>query len=386
MQGDFYRGTEDMPNSPDGSLLGGNIVTRYQHHGTASELQVQAYYDQNEQFGPAGSTAFVVHTYDLELQQTIAATANQRIIWGGGERVYTYGITNTATLLFEPPHRELTLGNVFIQDTISLAPQLSFVAGIKAEDDPYSGWTPLPDARLSFSLSERAALWAAASRAIRSPTPFDDEVVEKFGSLTYLAANTRFRPERVTAYEVGSRSQPSADFSLSVAAFYNVYDDLRTIEPSGGPPLGIPFYWGNFIRGDTYGIDAWGNWQVYDWWRVSPGVAWLRSRLGFKPGASRLLGLAQTADDPSSHATLTSSMNFPHRTSLDASLRYVGALPNPAMPHYYDLDARFGWRVTNALELSLSGVNVLHAHHEQLTVPYGEQITRTAFAEARWRF
>jgi len=140
------------------------------------------------------------------------------------------------------------------------------------------------------------------------------------------------------------------------------------------------------MRGDTYGVDAWGNWQVNDWWRLSPGLTRLRSRLAFKPGASQLLGLSQAGDDPSSHATLSSSMNLPHRMSFDASLRYVGALPDPALPHYYELDARFGWRPTDALELSLNGANLLHAQHTELPAPNGEQITRSAAVEARWRF
>jgi iron complex outermembrane receptor protein len=386
LQGDFYRGTENILDNSDGLLLGGNVLSRYQHHGAWSDLQVQAYFDQTEQFGPAGGTAFVVHTYDLELQQTIAAGTRNHIVWGGGERVYSYGITNTATLLFEPSSHALTLGNAFIQDTVELTRSLNVLAGVKLEDDPYSGWTPLPDARLSWGITDRATMWAAASRAIRSPTPFDDEVVEKIGSLTYLAANTQFRPEEVIAYEVGMRAQPSPDFSFSAAAFYNVYGDLRTIQPPSATVL-LPFYWGNTMRGDTYGIDAWANWQLSEWWRLSPGVSWVRERLAFKPGAVEVLGLAQAADDPSSHATLTSSMNFSHRTTLDASLRYVGALPDPALPHYYDLDTRFGWEPVTGVELSLTGANLLHARHTELPPPAGgEQITRSVLAEARWRF
>jgi iron complex outermembrane recepter protein len=385
VQGDFYRGTENMLDSPDGLLIGGNVLTRYQHHGSISDLQVQAYFDQTEQFGPTGDTAFVVHTYDLELQQTIAAGSHNRIIWGGGERIYSYGITDTTSLLFEPSSHALTLGDVFVQDTAALTHELNFIFGIKLEDDPFSGWTPLPDARLSWEVNDRASVWAAASKAIRSPTPFDDEVVEKLGSITYLQASTEFRPERVTAYEIGSRAQPDAKLSLSVAAFYNVYDDLRTVEPASATVF-LPLYWGNSMRGDTYGIDAWGNWQVNDWWRLSPGVTWVRARLEFKSGASQLLGLSQAGDDPSSHATLASSMNLPHRTSFDASFRYVGALPDPALPHYYELDARFGWRASDAVELSLNGANLLHARHYEYPVPTGEQIVRSVMAEARWRF
>jgi iron complex outermembrane receptor protein len=225
----------------------------------------------------------------------------------------------------------------------------------------------------------------AASRAIRSPTPFDDEVLEKLQTITYLVANTQFHPEQVTAFEIGSRSQASDDVSVSITAFYNVYDDLRTVEPASAN-IFLPLYWGNEMRGDTFGIDAWSTWQLSDWWRLSPGVSWVRERLSFKPGAIQLLGVDQAADDPSSHATLTSSMNFAHRTSFDATLRYVGALPNPELPHYYDLDAGLGWQPSNGLEVSLRGANLLHARHTEFPAPNGEQITRSVIAEARLRF
>jgi iron complex outermembrane receptor protein len=287
-------------------------------------------------------------------------------------------------LLFVPPRHSLTLGNTFVQDTLQLAKSLNMVVGIKLEDDPYWGWTPLPDARVSWQMTENSDLWAAASRAIRSPTPFDDEVEEKAGSAVYLAGNTRFRPESVTAYEVGSRTQAAATLSVSVAAFYNVYDDLRTVEPA--PVSVLPLYWGNLMRGDTYGVEAWANWQATDWWRLSPGFTALREQLRLKPGASGLLGIAQAADDPSSHATLTSSMDLGHRTSFDATLRYVGALPDPALAHYYEMDARVGWRPSHTLEVSLSGLNLLHARHSEFAAPSGEYIPRSVMAEARWRF
>ena len=385
VQGDFYSGTQNVLDDSNGSLLGANIVTRFQHHNDKSDLQVQAYFDQTQQFGPPGQTGFVVHTYDVELQQTIAAGARDRIIWGGGGRVYSYGITNTATLLFEPPNRSLTLGDVFIQDTLALSQQLSVVVGLKMEDDPYSGWTALPDARISWGITDRATVWAAASRAIRSPTPFDTEVIEKLGTITYLAANLQFRPEEVRAYEIGSRVQPSDAVSLSVTAFYNVYDDLRTVDPASSTAF-LPLYWGNFMRGDTYGIDAWVNWQILDWWRLSPGITWVGEKLEFKPGASELLGVAQAADDPSSHATLASSMNLPNHLSFDALLRYVGALPSPALPHYMELDARLGWQASNAVELSVRGANLLHARHTEFPAPDGEQITRSVIAEVRVKF
>ena len=385
VQGDFYRATESTLNGLDGTLLGGNLVGRYEHHGAQSDLQVQAYIDQSEQYGPAGGGGFIVHTYDIALQDAIALGTRNHLVWGAGERLYNFGITNETELLFVPDHHALTLGNIFLQDTISLSSAVNLTLGLKAEDDPFSGWTPLPDLRLSWAINDHLATWAAASRAIRSPTPFDTDVVEKIGPSVFLQANSGFRAEEVRAYELGARAQPSEAVSFSIAGFYNVYDDLRTIETASTTTL-LPLYWGNRMRGDTFGIDAWANWQLTDWWRLSPGATWVRERLRFTPGASELLGVGQAGDDPSSHASLVSSMNLPRRLTLDATLRYVGALPGPALPHYTELDARLGWRMNQRAEFSLRGANLLHARHYELPAGDGEQITRSVIAEARFTF
>lgn len=389
VQGDYYHGAEQVVQNSDALVQGGNILTRYEHRGDASDLQVQLYDDQTEQFGPGeNNSGFVVHTYDLALQQSLQAGAFHRLVWGGGERLYAYGITDSSSLTWVPPSRNLSLGNVFAQDTFTVSPRVNLTYGLKLEDDPYSGWSPLPDVRMSFLLSERETVWAAASRAIRSPTPFDEDVVEYLGGLPALIATGRFKPEEVVAYELGCRSQPSRGFSLSVTPFYNVYDNLRTVDPS---PTGgfFPLYFGNDLRGETYGVDAWGDWQVSEVWRLSPGLTWVRDRLSFKPGTSQLLGTVQAGDDPSVHASLTSSLDLPRHITFDAALRYMGALPNPSMPHYYELNARLGWQVNRDLGLSLNGQNLLHERHTEVSpVPAagGEEILRGVLVEVRWRF
>ena len=79
-------------------------------------------------------------------------------------------------------------------------------------------------------------------------------------------------------------------------------------------------------------------------------------------------------------------MDLGRGLSFDASLRYVGALPDPSLPSYYEMDARVGWRATSAIELSISGSNLLHARHQEFPGPDGEVITRSVMAQAQWRF
>jgi iron complex outermembrane receptor protein len=385
VQGDAYRATEHELASQDSLALGANVLTRFEHDGDRSSLKVQAYYDQSEQRSPGSGGAFVLNTYDIEAQQSIAVGNRNLLIVGGGERLNDYSITNATSLLFEPSSRDLTLGNVFAQDTLRLAAALDLILGFKMEDDPYSGWSPLPDVRLSWQASDKTTFWAAASRAIRSPTPFDVDVVEKVGPTVFLTGNARFRPESLWAYEAGTRVQASSSLLLTFAAFYNDYNDLRTIEPASATVF-LPLQWGNLMQGHTFGLESWASWQVNDWWRLSPSFTWLRERLAFKAGASGLLGIAQETDDPSSHAALTSSIDLSRRLTIDATVRYVGALPSPALRSYYEADLRCGWRVSPVWDLSISGQNLLHKEHLEFATPNGEYITRSVLAESRWRF
>jgi iron complex outermembrane recepter protein len=386
LQGDAYRATENQLGAADVAIAGANVLTRWQHTTDDSQLQVQTFIDQTQRRAPIGGDAFVLHTYDAEIQDALSAGPNQRLVFGAGERVNSYGVTNSQSLLFEPPSRALTLGDVFAQDTISLARPVKLTIGLKLEDDPYSGWTPLPDVRASWDIGDKALLWAAASKAIRSPTPFDDDVVEKLAGAVFLTGNAHFEPEKLTAYEIGYRGELAAHISLSVSSFYNVYDNLRTIEPNSTTQF-LPLKWGNLMQGDTYGVEAWSNVEITDWWRLAPGVKWLHKDLHFSAGASGLLGLPQAGDDPSVQAQLRSSMDLGRSLTFDASLQHVSALPAPITPGYYDVTARLAWRVSRAVALSLSGFNLTHAHHIEFAVADGgEEISRSFIAEAHVSF
>lgn len=384
-QGDLYHGDESQPaQTANDEVEGGNLLARWQHRSGRGLWQLLGYYDYSERDGPPGAGAQALRSYDLELQESLDLAGN-RVVWGAGSRLHRYHITNATSLLFEPDSRTLALGNLFAQDTIGLGWNLELTAGLKVEQDPYAGWTPLPDLRLAWNAPGGALLWASAARAIRSPTPFDEDVQEKLGGAVFLTGNRDFRPEKVDAYELGYRGQPWPRLSLSAAAFFDRYDDLRSIEP-GNVPGGIPLMWGNQIRGHAYGLDAWAQWQALPWWRLSPGVRLLRKELEFMPGSSQILGVQQSGDDPRSQALLRSAMDFGGRLSFDATLRYTGTLPDPHLPAWVEMDAALLGHVSRHLDLSLSGFNLLHQRHLEYPAPSGEYIRRSVLLQARWTF
>lgn len=353
---------------------------------------MQAYFDQTQRFTDDDVAAgFVFKTYDLAIQHSFALGDRNDIVWGAGERVNRYRITNTSAFLFDPASRTQRLANIFAQDSISLSKTVKLILGTKFEDDPYrSGLTPLPSARLSWKVSDTALLWSAASRAVRSPTPFDRDVVENLGTLRFLIGDANFKSEKLTAYELGYRGQPTDNTSLSISTYYNVYDDLRSIELA---PAGtfLPLQWGNEMEGDTYGIEIWGSYQVNPRWRLDAGFNALHEDLRFKNGSAGSLGLTgfpgieQAGSDPKHTASLRSSFNLAAAVTLDLDLRYVGERPDPVVPSYHELNAHLAWSVSKSWVVSLSGFNLLHAQHREYTEP-SDSIKRSVFVNSRWHF
>jgi iron complex outermembrane receptor protein len=384
LEGDGYRGAHAQDGAPDELIAGANLVSRWTHTWQdGSALQAQAYYDHAERGTQDGGGFFRVDTYDLDVQHSFSLNRRNDIVWGGGVRDADYTINGTSTLFFVPASRQLILADLFAQDSVTITKTVKLILGLKFEEDPYSGLAILPTVRLSWKPTDSTLIWASASEAIRTPTPFDRDVVEKFGGIVGLAGNTNFQPEKLDALELGGRFQPIDRASLSISTYYNEYNDIRTIEPAPGGFF--PLSWGNGLRGDTYGVEAWGDYRLADWWRMTATINLMHEHLTFKQGASGIIGPSQAGDDPTAQASLRSSMNLGSAVTLDGALRYVSALPNPAVPAYAELNLRLGWNVTPRLQIALTGSNLLHERHLEFPAPAAYAVPRSAFIELRWR-
>ncbi|HEY2033575.1 MAG TPA: TonB-dependent receptor [Rhizomicrobium sp.] len=387
VQGDLYDGRQNNGGSADGLISGGNLQANWNHDFTdGSSLQVLAYYDNVERTTTGGSAGFIVDTYNIEAQYNVAWGSWNNLVVGAGQRLSHYAITNqigpVTSLLFIPNKGDLNLSDVFVQDQMSLSNDFDLILGLKLEDDPYSGVTPMPSVRASWRVDDDNMLWAAVSRAIRSPTPFDTHVGEDLGTVRFLNGNPDFLPEKLTAYELGYRGQLSNNASLSVSAFDDEYENLKSIEID--PVTVFPLHWGNRMKGRVFGVEAWATYEAADWWRLSAGANIQNESFEFKPGASGILGLAQQGNDPHHQASLRSSMDLSDSVSFDADFRYVGRLPNPHVPSYVELNARLGWMITDRIELAISGYNLLHDQHQEFEP--GDMVKRSFFVDTRWKF
>jgi iron complex outermembrane receptor protein len=303
------------------------------------------------------------------------------------------------TVALDPEHLDQDLYSAFIQDEIKLHEKLFFTLGTKVEHTDYTGWEVEPSARLQWNVSTNQMLWAAVSRAVRTPSRLDRDLRTPTNfPLSFpqdiLKGSDDFVSENVVAYELGYRAQLGPKVSTSISTFYNEYDDIRSVRVTPGGLLGLPFVFDNDLKGETYGIELGVNYQVSDWWRLHLGYNLLEENIRIKPGGMDLNNGLNETSDPRHQASIRSSMNLPNNLELDAQLRWVDTLHNNngadagIVSSYSELNVRLGWHPTSKLELSIVGQNLLHDHH----VEYGFnnaariEIERSVYGKVQWRF
>jgi len=383
VQGDLY---ENVVDTPDGRRSGGNVLGRWSKPlGAEGAVELQAYYDEQNRsdVGMAGGTAVNhVRTLDFEGQHSFAAGGRQQVVWGGGYRTWNDEFRNTTNpFVLMPPKETLHLGNLFAQDTVDLRDDLKLTFGAKVEYNSFSHFAFMPSGRIGWRADARNFFWAAIARAVRPPSRLERDLTAP----GIVDTSPNFRSEKLVAYEAGWRAQPLPNASVSVSAFYNRYDDLRTTSPA--PATVLPVTFGNGLEGHTYGVDVWASYSPLAWWRLDPGFELLRKDFHLKPGEADIAGMQTVlGHDPGHQVFVKSTMDLPHDTELYVALRQVGSLPDISVGSYFEADVRFAWRATPALELSLVGQNLVHPYHAETTAPPVHEIPRSLYLGVRWSF
>jgi iron complex outermembrane receptor protein len=410
LQGDIFGGDNDSTPggegtaNEEGTSSGGNILGRWTHtFSDDSDISLQLYYDrthlgapfQSAGAIPAGNLVDDLDTYDLDFQNRFPLGTWNNIVWGFGYR-FTHDVVQDAPLVaFLPNTLDRNLYNSFIQDEIKLRKNVFLTLGSKLEHNDYTGFEVEPSARIQWNVTDKQMIWGAVSRAVRTPSRYDRDLFEPspgFGTFLGTSSST-FESETLIAYELGYRAQLGKKISGSLSAFYNNYDNLRSLTNTAGAP---PFFFANNLRAQTYGFELSADYQILDWWRLHGGYDLLKEDIYTKLGEADIShGLAETAD-PQNQVFLRSSMDLPYRTELDVGLRWIdtvhtgslGATTPGTVPAYAEMDVRLGWHATKNLELSIVGQNLLHDQHPEAGSPgpTQEQIVRSVFGKIAWKF
>ncbi len=373
-QGDLYDDQITVSSTEEAVTRGANVIGRWSRQmSERSDLSLQLYVDRVSRDVP-GSFDDVLTTYDLDAQHRIALGERNELVWGLGYRLMKDHFQAPAVPL-ELQRVSLETFSAFAQDEIALVTnRLHLTVGTKIEHTEYTDFELQPSARLAWKASEDHTLWTAVSRATRTPSRLDRDVLP----------GPNFGSEKLLAYEAGYRGQAAERLTFSLSAYYHDYDDIRSVEVVDGA-LTIE----NGQEGESYGAELTARYQATDWWRIQVGWTELRVDISPKPGSTDVSNGASEAVDYRHHGAVRSSVDLPGDWTLDAGLRYVSEVTNPTfpLPGYGELDLRVGWTPTPRLELSVVGQNLLHERHVEFGAPGSQQaVRRGMYAKAVWGF
>ncbi|WP_331353308.1 TonB-dependent receptor [Cellvibrio sp. UBA7671] len=414
LQGDAYR-TDTEQRRPHFSLIapympikqqiirydGINLLGRWtDKHHDGSRLSIQTYVDWAKRDEPFNFIDERI-TYDLDAQYNFAPLSAHDIILGAGYRYLTddeQGDNNTA---FTPQKRRNSLYSAFVQDKITLAPEAWFLTlGAKFEHNEFSGFEFQPNARLQWHPGQNQTLWASVSRAVRTPTPIEEDLTSTLATAANVRAafvpNDDFKSEKLTAYELGYRQQLAPAISVDVAAFHNDYDSLSTtmadpenvqlvnngIDP---PHIFIPFIFTNNMQGTSEGIETAINWAVNPNLKIAANYSYLQLSLrALDPTQEEAEKLA-----PEHQAGLKIFWNINDNWTLDTTAIYVDELPASKVDSYLRLDINLGTQLSKTLRLNITGQNLTDSSHREFNkadnINAGE-IERSIFAKLTWQF
>jgi iron complex outermembrane receptor protein len=211
-----------------------------------------------------------------------------------------------------------------------------------------------------------------------------------------LIGDGNFTSEHLLSYGIGYRGIVGPSLHLDIAAFYNNYNRLLSLQPgtpfletSPAPAHSVfPLFVRNGVMGTTYGIEISPDWRPTEWWRLQGSYSFLHMDLTNRPGYSDFSPPASAEGSSPQHQVVAQSfLDLPWNLEFAQTFRYVSALPAQKVKAYSTADVRLGWRPAKSLEFSISAQNLLQPQHAEFSGDPGPLvgIRRSAYAEITWR-
>jgi iron complex outermembrane receptor protein len=249
------------------------------------------------------------------------------------------------------------------------------------------GFQVQPNVRWSSRFSESTMVWAAISRAVRTPS-FEEVDVQQYDPPTdppFFVGNGDFESEELLAHEFGVRAQLGETVMADLALFYNDFDSLQSLElhPSGA------LTYGNRVHATAAGAELAFDWSPSERWRVRSSYTYFE--MDFEADANSFeSGFIDDKDGlvPTQHVAVRSYYDLAERWELDGGLYWVSPLDYFAQPEYSRIDLRLGWHATENVDVSLGVQNATERYHTESGGPilsYGAEIEPNVYLSIRVR-
>jgi iron complex outermembrane receptor protein len=313
------------------------------------------------------------HVGDIEFKHSFKPFEGHSFVWGAEYNLNVDDFDSTEFVMFDHAEENYHTASAFVQDSFFLKDEiLKLIFGTKIEYNEFTGVEVQPNVRLAWTPDERNFFWAAVSRAVRTPTRFEDTATIPFA----LSGNDDLDSEELIAYELGFRRKCSEDFLLDVALFANSYDDL----------IGQNFATGrleNVSDGEAQGVEVTGTWWVRDYWKLLGNYTFFNLDLH---------GLREDNEFafPRNMANLKSFIDLNDKLEFNCALYYADNVSIFGTPSNLRFDTGLTYRPVENVEFSVWGQNLFESQQgpEMVTRTQGDTVEaqRAVFAKVTLRF
>ena len=418
VQGDIYSNNENQILYPvwsstmpyisqvddDFKSSGWNILSRWQKKISATDSwTIQTYYDYTER--DEAILKQTHKTFDFDLQHACLLGERNSMVMGLGYRSITSDYENTFSFTINPAHGSYDLFSAFIQDEITLiSDQLWFTLGTKWEHNDFTGHEIQPNGRLLWKMTDKQRIWAAVSRAVRTPAQFEiggnlvvgvDPTSPPFPRVVSMSANSDYDAEELIAYELGYRWLPMANLSFDLTLFYNDYEQLQSPGAATSPTISIE----NIMQGSTHGVEFLANLKPFDWLEFQMGYTYLKIDLDIDATSAKPnLDDITSEISPQHQASLRTTVDINENIQFNLLMRYVGELQSSKnitsrkdiqVDEYIALDATISWKPKKNIELMLVGQNLLDDAHLEYASEFATlstEIERSVYGKFTYQF
>ncbi len=353
--------------------IGGILSGTWEHHDSPdSSMKLSAWWSKDYQ--RQIDFTMSIDIADVDFQRTQKLTDTNTLSWGLGYRMIASHLPSIFTYTFDPISRLQQTPRAWAQDEIRFpSKNLSLTLGAQVEHTDFTGFEFQPTVRALWKPKEDQSIWAAVSRAVRTPSLEENDIVFRLptdtsGDFFVEEGSGSVKSEDLLALETGWRWQANADVGVDVTAFYDQYDNLMTLEQgapftSGGLNF-TPFVFANkgnaIVRGAELAVD----WEATKRWRLRGGYSLLTLALSVDPGSTDNLNfLEQSA--PENQFNLRSYLDLGAHWEFDCAGYFVDQVPSWNNPSYFRTDVRIGWNPNENVRVSVGAQNALEARHSE---------------------
>jgi iron complex outermembrane receptor protein len=304
-----------------------------------------------------------------------------------------------------PPDDHSFRWTAFMQDEVGLlGNRLAVTLGSQIQYDYDAGAGVQPTARVMWKGLPRQRVWAAASRALRTPAldergiRLDYPPVQGPGGLPLFVValgSPSVETETLVDVEAGYRLEIGTAASIDITGYMGRYDHLSTQEVGApvvqfvpSPRIVVTSRLGNELKATTRGLEVAGHWSPLPAWHLDGSYTAFRVTPQLSATSQDPLAASADGSAPRTQWQLRSTFSPHSRVTFSAALFHVGPLEQLQVGAYTRADINAEWRFTDNLSLMAIGQNLLDAAHAEfagtgaLLLP--TQIPRSASLRLRW--